>query len=258
MSDHLENPGQYLIAKLNAFMRTSSGSEDAINDMASRRVASADRGQDIISEGDEPRTVNLLIDGWACRYKMMEDGRRQILAFFLPGDLADLHVYILNAMDHSISAITPVRYARLAPKEFEEISDAHPKLLRALWWESLVTDSIQREWLVSVGQRDALESVAHLACELYLRLKTVGLVQGQRCDFPLNAARHCGCIGHDPAPCEPYRRRTEQDGFCHLATRRIGSEGPKAVEKTGSFQPQLSPPSLGRLTKKPADNASGF
>jgi len=190
-----DKPGQYLIAKLNAFTRIAGESAEAVNEMASRRIVSVDRGQDIISEGEEPRTVNLLVEGWACRYKMMEDGRRQILAFFVPGDLADLHVYILNAIDHSISAITPVKYARLAPKEFEDISDAHPKLLRALWWESLVTDSIQREWLVSVGQRDALESVAHLACELFLRLKTVGMCAGNRCDFPLTQVDIADALG---------------------------------------------------------------
>jgi CRP-like cAMP-binding protein len=195
MTGSNDKPGQYLIAKLNAFTRIAGESAEAVNEMASRRIVSVDRGQDIISEGEEPRTVNLLVEGWACRYKMMEDGRRQILAFFVPGDLADLHVYILNAIDHSISAITPVKYARLAPKEFEDISDAHPKLLRALWWESLVTDSIQREWLVSVGQRDALESVAHLACELFLRLKTVGMCAGNRCEFPLTQVDIADALG---------------------------------------------------------------
>ena len=195
MQGNDENPGRHLIAKLNAFMKTSSGSEDVINEMASRRVVSLDRGQDIISEGEEPQTVNLLLSGWACRYKVMEDGQRQILAFFLPGDLADLHVYILKAIDHSISAITPVKYARLSPREFEELSDGHPRLLRALWWESLVTDSIQREWLVSIGQRDALQSVAHLACELFLRLKTVGLCDGNTCDFPLTQIDIADALG---------------------------------------------------------------
>ena len=67
MQGHDENPGRRLIAKLNAFTGMTAGSEDAINDLASRRIASLDRGQDIISEGEEPRTVNLLVSGWACR-----------------------------------------------------------------------------------------------------------------------------------------------------------------------------------------------
>lgn len=230
-----ENPGQYLIAKLNAFTRIAGESAAAVNEMASRRLVAIDRGQDIISEGEEPRTVNLLVSGWACRYKMMEDGRRQILAFFVPGDLADLHVYILNAIDHSISAITPVKYARLAPKEFEEISDAHPKLLRALWWESLVTDSIQREWLVSVGQRDALESVAHLACELFLRLKTVGLCEGNRCDFPLTQVDIADALGMT----QPHVSRTitqlNKTGVATLKRGKFEVKNLTQLKKLASF-----------------------
>ncbi len=230
-----EKPGHYLIAKLNAFTRIAGESAEAINQMASRRIVSVDRGQDIISEGEEPRTVNLLVSGWACRYKMMEDGRRQILAFFVPGDLADLHVYILNAIDHSISAITPVKYARLAPREFEEISDAHPKLLRALWWESLVTDSIQREWLVSIGQRDALESVAHLACELFLRLKTVGLCEGNRCDFPLTQVDIADALGMT----QPHVSRTitqlNKTGVATLRRGRLEVKNLNQLKKLAVF-----------------------
>lgn len=230
-------PGQYLIAKLNAFTRIAGESAEAINEMASRRLVSVDRGQDIISEGEEPRTVNLLVKGWACRYKMLEDGRRQILAFFVPGDLADLHVYILNAIDHSISAITPVKYARLAPKEFEEISDAHPKLLRALWWESLVTDSIQREWLVSVGQRDALESVAHLACELFLRLKTVGLCEGSRCDFPLTQVDIADALGMTQPHVSRTIKQLNKTGFATLRRGALEVKDLRGLKKLAIFNP---------------------
>lgn len=187
--------GQYLIRKLNAFNRLSEKGEEAIEALAVRRVNALTRGMDIISEGEDPRAVNLIVDGWACRYKMLEDGRRQILAFFIPGDLADLHVYILDAMDHSIGAITPLRYALLDAKAFEKLGDTHPKVLRALWWDSLLTASIQREWLVSVGQRNALESVAHLACELFLRMKMVGLADDDRCSFPLTQSDIADALG---------------------------------------------------------------
>ncbi len=99
--------GKFLIRKLDAFSSLSKSNEAAIEEFASRRVIDIRRGQDIISEGEDPRTVNLIVEGWACRYKTLEDGRRQILSFFVPGDLADLHVYVLKAMDHSIAAITP-------------------------------------------------------------------------------------------------------------------------------------------------------
>ncbi len=168
---------------------------------------------------------------------MMEDGRRQILAFFVPGDLADLHVYILKAIDHSIAAITPIKYARLAPKEFEEISDGHPRLLRALWWESLVTDSIQREWLVSVGQRDALESVAHLACELFVRLKTVDLVEGNGCDFPLTQLDIADALGMT----QPHVSRTitelNKTGIVTIKRGRLEVKDLDKLQKLAAFNP---------------------
>ncbi len=199
--------GQFLIRKLNAFIPLKADGEQAIDTLASRRVKSLLRGHDIISEGEDPKTVNLIVDGWACRYKILEDGRRQILAFFVPGDLADLHVYILDAMDHSIGSITPLQYAMIRPAEFEQLGDEHPRVLRALWWDSLLSASIQREWLVSVGRRNAVESLAHLACELFLRLKMVGLAENGLCRFPLTQSD----IGDALGMTQPHVSRTIKD-----------------------------------------------
>ena len=199
--------GIFLVRKLNAFIPLRTDGEKAIEGLASKRVKSLPRGHDIISEGEDPKTVNLIVDGWACRYKILEDGRRQILAFFVPGDLADLHVYILDAMDHSIGSITPLQYAMLTPAEFEKLGDDHPRVLRALWWDSLLTASIQREWLVSVGQRNAVESLAHLTCELFLRLKMVGLAENGLCRFPLTQAD----IGDALGMTQPHVSRTIKD-----------------------------------------------
>jgi hypothetical protein len=80
-------------------------------------------------------------------------GGRQVtdIGIFALGDLADLHVYILDAMGHSICSITPLQYAMLKPSEFEHLGDEHPRVLRALCWDSLLSAPIQRELLVSVG-----------------------------------------------------------------------------------------------------------
>jgi CRP-like cAMP-binding protein len=212
--------GKYLVKKLNAFSQLPQDSEKVIDDLASRRVRSLSAGKDIISEGEDPKTVNIILDGWACRYKMLEDGRRQILAFFVPGDLTDLHVYILKAMDHSIAAVTSLKYAMMTPREFEQLGDDHPRVLRALWWDSLLTASIQREWLVTVGQRSALESIAHLACELFLRLKMVGLVDNGRCDFPLTQSDIADALGLT----QPHVSRTIKElNDTKLATLKRGS-----------------------------------
>lgn len=230
--------GQYLIRKLGAFNRLSLEGEEAIEALATRRINMLSRGLDIISEGEDPRVVNLILDGWACRYKMLEDGRRQILAIFIPGDLADLHVYILDAMDHSIGALTDLHYATLDPKEFEHLGDTHPAILRALWWDSLLTSSIQREWLVSVGQRTALESLAHLACELYLRMMMVGLVKNHSCDFPLRQSDIADALGMT----QPHVSRTVKElnatGIATLQRGRLTVRNLKQLKKLALFNPE--------------------
>lgn len=229
--------GQYLIRKLNAFSRISADGEAAIEALATRRINALARGMDIISEGEDPRTVNLIVEGWACRYKMLEDGRRQILAFFIPGDLADLHVYILDAMDHSIGAISPLRYAMLDPAAFENLGNVHANVLRALWWDTLLTASIQREWLVSVGQRNALESVAHLACELFLRMKMVGLVEDNSCDFPLTQSDIADALGMT----QPHVSRTGGElnatGIATLQRGKLTVHDLKGLKKLALFNP---------------------
>jgi CRP-like cAMP-binding protein len=197
----------HFVRKLGAFSPLGKTAETAIAALASGRVRKCDGGLDLIAEGDEPQTVYLVLEGWACRYKTLEDGRRQILALFVPGDLCDLHVYILSRMDHSIGALTPLQFAMIGPKELEQLGDDHPRVMRALLWESLVTASIQREWLVSAGQRSALEALAHLLCEIYFRLKLVGLVEKGQCDFPLTQFHLADALGMT----QPHISRTVRE-----------------------------------------------
>ena len=187
-----------LIRKLSCFEKLSEASIEALLNLGALRSRTIKARHDVISEGDDPREVYLIVEGWACRYKLLEDGRRQIMSFFIPGDLADLHVYILHEMDHSIGAITPLKVGRISPKELEEVGDAHPRILRALWWDTLVTASIQREWTVSLGQRAAVESMAHLFCELFLRMRSVQLCNGNSCVFPLTHQHMADALGLTP------------------------------------------------------------
>jgi len=152
---------------------------------ASERVRSFGPRVDIAREGDRPRDVHMILAGWACRHKQLEDGRRQIVSFFLPGDICDLNIFILREMDHSIGTITSVTVADLSREFFDEISSGFPRIATAFWWESLVNAAIQREWTMSLGQRTAAERMSHLLCEIFLRLRLAGLTREESCDFPL-------------------------------------------------------------------------
>jgi CRP-like cAMP-binding protein len=119
-------------------------------------------GQDIIEEGQVPRSVFLVKEGLACRYRVLADGRRQILTFLLPGDLNDLHVFLLKAMDHSIATLIPVRIACITREGVMALAIRCPKITAALWWASLQQEVLLRERIVALGRRDAAGRVAYL------------------------------------------------------------------------------------------------
>jgi CRP-like cAMP-binding protein len=229
--------GIHLIRKLEAFAPLLPRDEDAILALAAKRTGTCLAGDDVISEGEDPKTIYLVLEGWACRYKMLEDGRRQLLSLFIPGDLCDLHVYILSRMDHSIAAITPVKIAKISPSDLEAVGDAHPRVMRALWWESLVTAAIQREWLVSAGQRSALESLAHLACETYMRLRLVGLAEKGSCAFPLTQANIADALGLTQPHVSRIVRELNKSGLATLHRRRLVVHDQAGLQRLAGFNP---------------------
>ena len=158
-----------LALRLEAFTRLSQDDRVALAKLSkvSRTVAPR---RDLIREGERPQYVHLMVDGWACRYKTLPDGRRQVVAFFVPGDFCDLNVYVLKEMDHSIGAITRLSVADISRDDMDNLTSNYPRITQALWWESLVQHAIQREWTINLGQRTAYECIAHLFVELFLRL----------------------------------------------------------------------------------------
>ncbi len=153
--------------------------------------------RDLLRDGEPPRTARLVLEGWACRYKTLEDGRRQITAFILPGDLCDLHSVLFDRTDHSIGTITPIRYVEV-PRDRVEALLLTPTIGRALWRDMLVTIAIQREWTVNIGQRDALERLSHMLCELFFRLRAAGRVDEGSCEFPLTQTDLAEATGMTP------------------------------------------------------------
>lgn len=173
-----------LILKLENFTRVSGDERRALAE-ASTTVRRFGAHEDLVLEGEPTDGIKLILEGFACRYKILPDGRRQIVAYLVPGDLCDLRIFILKHMDHSIGTLAPVEAATLSQDTMLGILERYPNLARALWWSTLVEESIAREWIVNVGHRTAFERLAHLFCEIYLRLRAVGLTQENRCELPL-------------------------------------------------------------------------
>jgi CRP-like cAMP-binding protein len=160
----------------------SSEEERAIRDaIGESRDAPADTV--VIRAGEELTVSTLLLEGIMCRYKDLRDGQRQISALHVPGDFVDLHSFTLKRLDHNIMALTRCRFAPMPHQKLVEITEAFPHLTRTYWFLTTRDGAIHREWMLSLGRRTALQRLAHLFCELFVRFETVGLTEGG--NFPL-------------------------------------------------------------------------
>jgi CRP-like cAMP-binding protein len=149
------------------------------------RVKAIGENRDIVREGERPTESCLILEGLVCRYKMVIGGRRQIVSFHFPGDLPDLQSLHLDLMDHSLGALTPTRVAFISHDAIRTIARSHPGVADAFYKHALVDGSIFREWVANVGRRTALERIAHVICECFVRMRALGLVQKETFELPL-------------------------------------------------------------------------
>lgn len=182
-----------LVRKLTAYVDLTL-EEMSVLENASLQTRGVHAHGDIIKEGDTPGYVHLVTSGLACRYKLFSDGRRQIVAFLIPGDFCDFNVFMLSVMDHSIAAISPVQMVCLAREQVVDLM-RYPGIRQAFWLATLVDEAILREWVTNLGQRSAEHRLAHLFCEMFLRMKTVGLTNGLEFELPVTQAELGDTLG---------------------------------------------------------------
>ena len=162
-----------LIRKLEHRTLLSDEEKEALA-KASTRSRDLRPDEDLVREGDGPEECHVILDGVLCRYKLLPEGKRQIIGFQIAGDLCDLCGLVMGRMDHSVGALTRAKLAVIPNRTLHEITQRFPRLAAALWQETMVDASISREWLANIGRRSAYQRLAHLICEMGLRLQAAG------------------------------------------------------------------------------------
>jgi CRP-like cAMP-binding protein len=170
-------------------------------------------GQDIVKEDARPQESSLIISGLAARSKVLAGGGRQFTALHVPGDFVDLHSLLLKKMDHAVLALTPTRVARVAHSTLRQITVDFPHLARLLWLTTLVDGAIHREWILSMGRRQAPARLAHLICELFIRLKAVDKVDGLSFPLPLTQTQMGDVLGVSSVHMNRILQELRRDGL---------------------------------------------
>jgi CRP-like cAMP-binding protein len=197
-----------------------------------RKVAAK---QDLIREGDRPGPVFVMLEGWACRYKILPEGGRQIVAFLMPGDTCDMHVAVLEQMDHSIQTLSASRVATISRAEMHELVTTRAQIAHALWSTQLVDEGTMRAWIVSMGRRDAEARVAHLMCELFVRARNIGLIHGNTLEMPLSQVVLADALGMTPVHINRVLRRLRLTKLMEFSRGKLSILNPHGLVKAAGF-----------------------
>lgn len=161
-----------LIKRIGHYVQSDATSFDEIAKLP-YKIEQRYSGQEIVVEGEKVDFVFVIETGWAIRFRMLEDGRRQILNFMLPGDCFDLMAINRARSDHSVSAASEVVLRRIKADVFLKTVAGNPRLAASFWWAAIQEEAILREQIVRVGRRSAKERMAHMILELNRRVATV-------------------------------------------------------------------------------------
>lgn len=178
-------------------------------------------GEDIVEQGSRPSYSTLMLEGISARYKILEDGSRQITAFHVPGDFVDLHAFLLKTMDHGILAVSPCTVAFADHGDLMRVTETEPHLTRLLWLDTLVDAAMHREWIVAMGRRSKLSHLAHLICELFVRMRIVGLVDGWSFRLPLSQSEVADALGLSVVHLNKTLQRLRQEGVVRWELRAV-------------------------------------
>lgn len=175
----------------------------------------------LVRPGERPESLHLILEGWACRYVLLPDGRRQITELYLPGDLCDtdwLQGRIPGSPGVAMTALTTIAMSRTA---VEMACEQDQRVRSSIWHDALEKMERRERWIVTLGRKTAVERIAHLFCDIVVRMRQVGLARGDRCALPLTQGDIADHTGLTPVHVNRVLQQLRKQGLIRLQHREL-------------------------------------
>ena len=229
-------PRRSMVRKIEAFQQLTDAERDDVVALCCG-VQAISRRRDIVSAGDKPTHVRVVLEGWAARYALTDSGARRITAFLLPGDFCDIHITSLNVMDHGIVALTDCRVGLIEKTAIDQITRSTPALTLAFWRATLVDEAILRQWIVNAGRKNATQHIAHLFCELQARLSLIGMAGENDIIVPLTQEEVADAAGLTNVHVNRTLRDLRERGLIEITGSAVHIPNIAALRREAEFDP---------------------
>jgi CRP-like cAMP-binding protein len=175
----------------------------------------------IVREGEHATECSVILQGMAFRQKLLRDGARQIISFHIPSEFVDLQNGLLATADHSVQSLNRAVVVAIPRSAVLELADVRPAIRMGMWIDTLIDSSIFREWVVNVGRRDSRARIAHLLCELVVRLRRVEGGNGDMFDFPVTQEQLADATGLTSVHTNRTLQALRRDGLIQLTGKSL-------------------------------------
>ena len=190
----------------------------------------------VLREGEPPKKhCSFIVSGLAFRQKLTATGGRQIVSIHMGGDFLDLQHLFLNRADHSVQALNRLETAEIERTALQDLVLRHPAIGRAMWIDALVDASIFREWILNVGRRDARARIAHLLCEVSLRMEAAGLTNGDGYQLPLTQEQLGDAVGLTSVHVNRTLRALAEQGLIARDRRHVRFDDIERLRSAADF-----------------------
>jgi CRP-like cAMP-binding protein len=233
MSDMLTDSA--LARKLNTFLPLSPDELRGLAEVQSTPIA-VKRGRQLTHEGQTGHKAFVLQAGWACSYKVLPDGGRQIISFPVPGDCVGLRSILLRTADHSFSALTEAVVSSVDGDCILKCITEFPRLGAALFWAASRDEAMVVEHLVSIGRRNAIERTAHFFMELAERLSLIGLATEAEFKCPLSQFVLADALGLTAIHVNRVLRQLRERELLTLRKGRVHIHDLNQLRKLAGFE----------------------
>lgn len=191
----------------------------------------------IVCAGHRLEQSTLLVEGFMSRYIDDRNGLRQLVAVHVPGDFVDLHAYPLKELEHDVAAMTAVTVAIVPHANLDALTAELPRLIRKLWFATLIDAAIHRAWLFRLGRLDAVGGVAHFLCETNARLVSAGLSDGRRFALGITQTDLAEICGLTNVHVNRVMRYLREERLCVFRSSLVEILNPEQLAKRGQFDP---------------------
>jgi CRP-like cAMP-binding protein len=228
-----DNP---MIRKLESIFTLTNDERQALKNLPMQIVV-VKTDQDLVREGDRPSRSCVLLSGFTATYKVTGEGKRQIMAFGIAGDIPDLQSLHLKVLDCSIGTLTQCRVGFVTHDDLRDICTRYPRIAAAFWRETLIEGAIFREWVMNVGRREAYNRMAHVLCEMLTRLRAVGLVEDHACVLPITQGEFADAMGVTTVHVNRVLQQLRAEGLIELKGDRLFVPDWDGLKEAGEFDP---------------------